>query len=231
MNMAMDEFLLKKGEPTVRFYKWKPSAISIGYFQSIGEEVNINECKSRNVDIVRRITGGGAVYHDEKGEITYSIAAPESLVPTNILESYSFLCSGLVEGLKLLGLDAKFEPINDVIVNGKKISGSAHTRRYRNVLQHGTILLKLNVEKMFSLLRVSNEKIKDKDIRSAKERVTSIEREIGEIEEKKVIDAMIEGFERAFDIQLIEGEMGDEELSSAEKLREKYASKEWNFKR
>ncbi len=229
-NMATDEALLINGKPTVRFYKWDPSAISIGYFQSMIEEVDIEECKSKNVDVVRRITGGGAVYHGE-GEITYSIVVPESFVPTNIRESFLFLCSGLVEGFNTLGLEARFAPINDIVVNGKKISGSANTRRYKNVLQHGTILCKLDVAEMFSLLRISDEKIRDKAIASAEERVTSIENEIGEIEEKKVINAMIDGFERAFDVNLVEGKMDEKERSLAEKLREKYASKKWNFKR
>ncbi|MEM2843607.1 MAG: lipoate--protein ligase family protein, partial [Candidatus Bathyarchaeia archaeon] len=181
MNMAIDEAILtmiQKGESqnTIRFYRWNPSAVSIGYFQSLIEEVNIETCRKLNVDIVRRITGGGAVYHDYNGEITYSVIASTNnpKIPGNILKSYSVLCNGIVLGLKKLGLNSTFKPINDIVVNEKKISGNAQTRKLNAILQHGTILIDVNVEKMFNLLKISDEKIKDKMIKSAKERVTSI---------------------------------------------------------
>ncbi len=229
-NMAIDEALLIKGEPTVRIYKWKPSAISIGYFQSIEEEVNLEKCNRYGIDVVRRITGGGAVYHDEKGEITYSFICPEKYMP-NILKSYEVICSCLAKGLKYIGLNARHAGINDVIVNGKKISGSAQTRRYGNILQHGTILLKVDIEKMFSLLKVSKEKISDKEIKSIKERVTSIEREIGKVNEKEVVEAIKKGFEEEMKIEFYNGKLRKEEIEIAKKLRKKYESKEWNFKR
>lgn len=230
-NMAIDESLLISGEPTIRFYKWKPSAISIGYFQGIKEEVNLNACKKFNVDVVRRITGGGAVYHDEEGEITYSFVAPEEMVPKNILESCNKICSSLAKGLKHVGIDAEFSPLNDVVVNGKKISGSAQTRRYGNVLQHGTLLINLDVKKMFSLLQVSKKKIEDKNIEKASKRVTCLSVEIGEVNEKKVLKALKRGFEEGFDIELIKGEVNGKEMEKTKMLREKYASEKWNFKR
>lgn len=229
-NMAIDEAFLIYGKPTLRFYKWKPSAISIGYFQSMEEEVNIEECRKHGIDVVRRITGGGAVYHDENGEITYSFICPQNFMPSNILKTYKVICSALSQGLQFLGMEAKHSGINDVVVNGKKISGSAQTRKYGNILQHGTILLKVNVEKMFSLLRVSKEKIKDKAIKSAKKRVTSIKDEIGKVNEKEVIESLVRGFEE-IGIEFYEESMEEKEEKEAKRLVKKYESKEWNFKR
>ncbi|HID25146.1 MAG TPA: lipoate--protein ligase family protein, partial [Thermoplasmata archaeon] len=169
VNMAVDKAVLvanSKGlvPPTVRFYGWKPAAISIGYFQSLEEEVNLDVCKKLGVDYVRRITGGGAVFHEH--ELTYSIVIPESHpdIRGSLMESYGRICGALVKGLKQLGIESKYMPINDIVVNGRKISGSAHTRKNHTVLQHGTILLDVDVDKMFTLLRVPNEKIKDKFI-------------------------------------------------------------------
>ena len=230
-NMAIDEAILKEGHPTLRFYSWKPSAISVGYFQSIAEEVNIQECKNKNIDIVRRITGGGAVFHDEKGEITYSFVCPKNLIPEKILDSYQLICSSIAHGLKRFGLDAKHTGINDIIVNKKKISGSAQTRRYDNVLQHGTILLKVDIDKMFTLLRVSKEKISDKEIKVAEERVTSIERELGSIDREDVIRAIEKGFNENMNLEFFEGALTEKENEISNGLRDKYESKKWNFKR
>ena len=114
-NMALDEAIETAKSRnlvpnTIRFFRWKPSAVSIGYFQSMNEEVDIAACKSMGVDYVRRITGGGAVYHDYEGELTYSIIVNEDhkLIPKNILKSYEVLCSGLVIGLRKLGIPAEF---------------------------------------------------------------------------------------------------------------------------
>ncbi len=230
-NMAIDESLLVSGKPTIRFYKWNPSAISIGYFQGIEEEVNLEECKKHGIDVVRRISGGGAVFHDEKGEITYSLIAPEEMLPGNVLASCDKICSSIAHGLGYLGVEAKFSPLNDIVVNGKKISGSAQTRRHGNVLQHGTILLDLNAELMFSLLNVSAKKIEDKGIDKASKRVTCLREEAGKVSEEELINALVKGFEDGFGIKLAEGKMDGEEVSRIDKLREKYESREWNFKR
>ncbi|MBS7658536.1 MAG: biotin/lipoate A/B protein ligase family protein [Candidatus Bathyarchaeia archaeon] len=240
MNMAIDEAILtmiQKGKSpnTIRFYRWNPSAVSIGYFQSLIDEVDVEACKKLNVDIVRRITGGGAVYHDYNGEVTYSVIASKEnpKIPEDILESYNILCNGIVLGLKKLGLTPAFKPINDIIVNGKKISGNAQTRKLNAILQHGTILIDVDVEKMFKVLKVSNEKIKDKMITSVKERVTSVKKELGkEVDFNEVAEALKKGFEEALNIKLSPGELTEEEKALAEKLKiEKYSAKEWLYKR
>lgn len=236
-NMAIDEAIMKNcekfGKPTIRFYCWKPPAISIGYFQSLQEEVDLEKCRELGIDFVRRITGGGAVFHD--CELTYSFACTESsnIVSKNILESYRQICNGLILGFKELGLEAKFVPLNDIVVNGKKVSGNAQTRREKCILQHGTILLKVDVEKMFSLLKVPNEKLKGKLIEDVKQRVTSVEKELGkEISFEQMAVAMKRGFEKAFDAKLTEGKLDSEELKLAEKIKTgQFSKKEWNFKR
>ncbi len=229
-NMAIDEALLNSGIPTLRLYKWKPSAISIGYFQSMEEEVNIEACHRNGIDVVRRITGGGAVYHDSIGEITYSIVLPAAMFPS-ILESYKAIGRCLINGLERIGLKAEYAGINDIVVNGKKISGSAQTRRHGIILQHGTILLKVNVKKMFSLLKVTEKKIMDKEIKKVEERVTSIEKEIGKVNEEEIKETIIKGFQIGLNAELEEGELNEKEIEAATQLVKKYESREWNFKR
>lgn len=235
--MAIDEAILRlnaigKSPNSIRFWRWQPSAVSIGYFQSVEREVDLNAAKRYGVDVVRRITGGGAVYHDYDGELTYSVVCRQDDVPADIIESYRMICDGLVRGFRRLGLKAEFKPVNDVQVNGKKISGSAQTRQWGSVLQHGTILISPDVRRMFELLKVSPEKISDKFIASVYERVTTIERELGQKPTfEEVRDAMSSGFAETFDVELVEGELSREELELTAQLRPKYASEEWLRKR
>jgi len=237
-NMAMDRAELvsiSKGNtpPTVRFFTWKPRAISIGYFQSLEDEVNLDACKSLGVDYVRRITGGGAVFHDK--ELTYSIVIPEShsQVSKNIMESYGRICGAIIKGLKQLEIDSSYIPINDIIADGKKISGNAQTRKAKTVLQHGTILMDVDVEEMFSLLLVPNEKIRDKMISDVKQRVTSIKHILGkDISFNQIADAMRIGFEEEFNIELNKGILTDEEIELTNKFeKEFFSTKEWNHRR
>lgn len=236
LNMAIDEAVLHhvaegKVLPTLRLYGWQPSAVSIGYFQGLTQEVDLEQCKAHGVDVVRRITGGGAVYHDK--EITYSFIVPQNSMPSEILESYKKICSGVIQGLDYLGLKAQFAPLNDIIVNGKKISGNAQTRRSGCILQHGTILMNVDVKKMFSLLKVPNEKIRDKMIKTVEERVTSITHQVQkEIPFEAVSSAIISGFEMALELELEPDDLTESEKKLAEKLvHEKYSTQEWNFRR
>ena len=237
-NMAIDRAVLVansngKVPPTVRFFAWKPSAISIGYFQSLDDEVDLGVCRDLGVDYVRRITGGGAVYHED--ELTYSIVIPESHkeISKNIMESYGRICGAIMKGLGHIGIDSEYKPINDIISDGKKISGNAQTRKMKTVLQHGTILTDVDVDKMFSLLRVPDEKIKDKLIADVKERVTSIKHIKGrEVAFEKVARAMKKGFEEEFGVKLVKGTLTDEEEELAKKFeRECFAAKDWNHRR
>jgi len=239
-NMALDEAIViarsRNLVPnTLRFFRWSPSAVSIGYFQSMEEEVDLQTCDEMGIDYVRRRTGGGAVYHDREGELTYSIIVNEDhrLISRDFQETYRTLCSGLVSGLRRLGISAEFRPINDIVAQGKKISGNAQTRGMNVVHQHGTILREVNPALMFKVLKVPNVKIRDKLIKSVEERVTSINAVLGrEVSFKELKEALIKGFEESFRIELTLGSITDFEEALAQRLKaEKYATKEWNFRR
>lgn len=239
-NMALDEAIViarAKGlvPNTIRFFRWEPSAVSIGYFQSMTEEVDIETCDRMGINYVRRRTGGGAVYHDRDGELTYSIVVNENhpLISSDFLKTYEKLCSGLVQGLRLLGVPAEFKPINDIVVEGRKISGNAQTRGMGIVHQHGTILREVNPRIMFTVLKVPSEKIRDKMIQAVEERVTSINRYLKrEVSFEELKEALIKGFETSLNIKLKPGEVTEFEEKLAKKLKEeKYATREWNFKR
>ncbi len=231
LNMAIDEALSEsigsgKSPPTIRFYGWTPQAISIGYFQSLEREVDLERCEKEGIDVVRRRTGGGAVFHDR--EITYSIIGKQELFPKDILESYREICGCIVNALGILGIESEFKPINDIITkaDGKKISGNAQTRRGGVLLQHGTLLYEVDVDQMFSVLRVPDEKIKDKMIATVKERVTSV-RAQKDVSESEVLDALKKGFLKGK--ETVEEELDDREISRAEELvLERYKRIDWN---
>ncbi len=240
MNMAIDEAIMLsmregKSPPTFRLYRWNPSAVSIGTFQSMTDEVDVEFCRKNGIDYIRRITGGGAVYHDYEGEITYSIIMPKGhrLAPNDILDSYRLLCGGIVSALKHLSIEAEFKPINDVNVGSKKISGNAMTRRQGCILQHGTTLLDLDVALMFTILKVPQEKISDKMISDAKERVTSIRDILDQkVQINELKEALMQGFSQALDIDLVHGHLSKDERNTASQLsKEKYETDEWNFSR
>jgi lipoyltransferase/lipoate-protein ligase len=238
-QMAIDEAIalarLRYNTPnTIRLYRWNPSAVSIGYFQSLENEVNLDACREFGVDVIRRITGGGAVYHDYNGEITYSFVVPESerCFPSDILESYQVICGAIVNGLRYLGVDSEFKPVNDIVAGGKKISGNAQTRRHGVILQHGTILVDSDLERMFQVLRVSEAKISDKLIKAVQERVTNIRKYLGkDIGFLEVRDVLVRGFEETFDVNLIAGGLTSEEEEIVKDLRQKYLSNEWVHQR
>ncbi|MBS3127602.1 lipoate--protein ligase family protein [Candidatus Woesearchaeota archaeon] len=236
MNMAIDEALLAcigKGDapPTLRFYTWHPPAISLGYFQSLTEEVDLEACKKENIDMVRRVTGGGAVFHDQ--ELTYSIILPQQVLQKDILPSYALLCGALVKTFQEKKLDAQFVPINDIIVNNKKISGNAQTRRNGCILQHGTILLDVDIDKMFSLLKVPDEKMKGKLIQHIKERVTSMQQQLQrKVQPEELIPSLCKHFSDALHIPFQEGTYSEEEWNRALFLKKtKYLNNTWNAMR
>lgn len=242
MNMAIDEAILiariKDLIPnTIRFYRWDPSAVSIGRFQNIYNEVNIEACKENNINIVRRITGGGTVYHDYNGEITYSVIFnTNDLKIYDTSKIYNTICNSLIEAIKILGINADFNPGDykncpNITINNRKISGSAQFYKDDIVLQHGTFLINVNLEKMFNFLKVfPNKKIND-IISIARRRITSLKEELGyEISFEEVYQALIKGFEKVLNIKLKENSLSIYEKDISEKLyREKYSKKEWNF--
>ncbi|MFL6479990.1 MAG: biotin/lipoate A/B protein ligase family protein [Nitrososphaera sp.] len=226
LNMAIDEVMIENVQetPVLRIYGWSPVAVSIGYFQSMKEEVDLDKCNQIGVDVVRRLTGGGAVLHES--ELTYSFITKE--YPRNIMESYAWICEAVVMSLHRMGFDARFVPLNDIVIADKKVSGNAQTRRNGILLQHGTLLLGVDVAKMFSVLRVPSEKLRDKIIKDAKERVTSL---TGTTFDELSL-SLKTSFAIKFDANLVADNMSTEEINRARWLAEqKYRSKEWNFRR
>jgi lipoate-protein ligase A len=224
-NMATDEALLEclGDTPTLRLYGWRPTAVSIGYFQSLEQEVDVTACNKHGIDIVRRITGGGAVFHDL--ELTYSFLTKS--YHKSIMESYKVICDAIIIGLGKIGFSAKFSPINDITINGKKVSGNAQTRKKNVLLQHGTILLDVDLEKMFSVLKVPSEKIRDKAITDARQRITVLNKTFDE-----TASALKVGFDEKFNARLVNDALNQQEQDMAKKLvKEKYATKQWNWKR
>ncbi|MBU0615124.1 MAG: lipoate--protein ligase family protein [Nanoarchaeota archaeon] len=233
MNMAIDEALLSSKEPVLRFYRWKPAGLSIGYFQSV-KTINLDNLKKHNIQLVRRLTGGNAVLHDQ--ELTYSFIIDEDKMPSSVIESYKIISQGLLDGLKILGLSpimnetvekkekspVCFEEPSwyEILVNKKKIVGSAQKRTKGKVLQHGSILLKLDIERYASLF---NHKL---DIERLKNRIISLN-DLAEIDYNKLSAAIKQGFSKHYSLK--ESGLSHIEIDIARSLDQKYLSDEWNF--
>jgi lipoate---protein ligase len=241
VNMAIDEAILNarvagQVPNTLRFYRWKPSAVSIGKNQNPGNEVYLDACKQLGVDIVRRISGGGAVYHDFEGEVTYSVVAKTSDLGTaDITTVYFKIYEAITDAFRLLGVPADFsngdaKNCPNLTLGGKKISGSSQTITHGVVLQHGTILRSVDLTKMFQLLKL-------KDVRCSiaadigKRKITSIQNELGhKISPETISTALAQGFKAILKIQLEPSTLSKTEKETADKLcKEKYDTKEWNF--
>jgi lipoate---protein ligase len=248
MNMAIDEAILlsrvaKKVPNTLRFYLWEPSAVSIGRFQKPENEVNLENCEKLGVDVVRRISGGGTVYHDSQGELTYSvIAKTEDMGAKDITEVYSSIYHAISEALGMFGVVTDFSPGDarncpNLTVKGRKISGSAQANKSGIVLQHGTLLLDVDLPRMFMVLRVPWANTCMQVVNVAKGKITSIKQELGHaVTAETAANSVAHGFAVALNMQVIENVQSlenaitKEEKTLAEKLyTEKYATKEWNF--
>jgi len=234
VQMAIDEAIMiarieGKVPDTVRLYAFSPSSVTIGRFQSVRHDVNLDEARKLRIPVVRRITGGGSVFHDEFGEITYSVVVGEDLHPAlrNVETSYRYLAGPLVDALESLGLKAGFSGLNDVVANGKKISGSAQTRRKGIILQHGTFMYSTRLEILGKVLRVPRAKLADKGVSSIWERVTTLEREGIKLNRWEAYELLKGSFFNAFELE--EGELTDYELELAGRLiEERYGNREWN---
>lgn len=259
-NMAIDEAILTAHSegivpPTVRFYGWNPATLSIGYFQR-QSDVDMSALKERGLGFVRRPTGGRAVLHD--AELTYSVVVSEShpMMPTSVNESYRVLSMGLAEGFRQLGLSAdmvslaseeekkKYETLGsaacfdspswyELVVEGKKITGSAQTRQRGVILQHGSILLDLDVDLLFSVLRFSSEKLRSRLKASFLDKAVSIKQISGRlISIEEAVPAFETGFAKGLGVSLQPGTLTTHERELAQELvQTKYGTVGWNEKR
>tara|TARA_Y100000310_G_scaffold341138_1_gene439298 strand:- start:3102 stop:3899 length:798 start_codon:yes stop_codon:yes gene_type:complete len=244
-NMAIDEALaISCQQPILRVYQWKPSAVSLGYNQNIQKEINLDYCRKNNIDVVRRLTGGKAVFHDK--ELTYSFIVPEklNLLPKDIVESYKIIAQALVIALNKINITPEIKKINEKIatsvcfnsanwyeltVNDKKIFGSAQRRLDGKILQHGPILMDFDYELNNNIFN-SNNKIDS--IENLKQRITSLKNELKEnIDINELKEKIKEGFEENFGFEFVDSSLNEKELILVEKLKkEKYSTEEWNYK-
>lgn len=243
-NMAVDEAVMKarieeRVPNTLRFYKWEPSAVSIGRFQTLINEVHVQNCKVHKVDVVRRITGGGAVYHDSDGEITYSVAtktADLGCSHLDMLSTYQKICSGLNEAVKILGAKAEFRQPDqkrcpNLTIKGRKFSGNAQFCKKGVLLQHGTFLLDIDHEKMFTFLRVPWARTLNDVLKVSMRKLTGARQELkSQFTTDEAYQALVIGFEKVLNIQLLEEDLTEYENKLAEKLRRKrFMTLDWTF--
>ncbi|MCK4240933.1 MAG: lipoate--protein ligase family protein, partial [Candidatus Atribacteria bacterium] len=249
--------------PTIRFYQWSPPAVSLGYFQDLKKEVEVETCQDMGIDIVRRPTGGKAVLHDQ--ELTYSFIISEShpLVNDSILVTYKKISRGIIRGLSYLGVKAELVPVRDkleknsldeidktriyhsdfksicfsvpsqyeVQVEGKKIVGSAQVRKGGVVLQHGSLLIELEKDKLFSVFNFPSVQIKERF--ELKFKATSLEEILKrKIDFSELSEILPRGFEEEFGVRLMEEKLTEpEEKISKDLLKNKYSTYEWNYLR
>ncbi|WHZ01718.1 biotin/lipoate A/B protein ligase family protein [Neobacillus sp. YX16] len=260
-NMALDEALLDwhsegKIPPVIRFYGWKPATLSIGYFQKVDKEIDLEAVKAHGLGFVRRPTGGRGVLHEH--ELTYSVIVSEDHpeMPKTVTEAYRVISEGILKGFHHLGLEAYFAvPKTDeersalkdprsavcfdapswyeLVVEGRKVAGSAQTRQKGVILQHGSILLDLDEDKLFSLFKYPNERVKERMKSSFKNKAVAINeissRRIS-LEEAK--EAFYKGFADGLNIELESYQLTEEELAYVNKIaKDRYENDEWNFKR
>lgn len=241
VQMALEEVaaetVAKGGPATVRVFRWEPSTLSLGYRQT-PDTVDWTYCDREDIDVTRRQTGGGGIYHDHVGDISYSIVAPASSVPGDLMDSYEHLCTPLFEALDELGVEAEFagearpalyepscylrdiNPAHDVVVAGRKLSGNAQYRQREAVIQHGSVSYAETVDHhlgVFADPAVSPEEFR--------ERVTSIS-ELADVDRTAAVTAFEETFRQWTGAQ--EGAWTTDELAAARELADhKYASTDW----
>lgn len=229
-NMAMDEVLLEladRAPPTIRFLSFSPHCALVGNFQSIEQEIRVQYCKENNIDINRRITGGGAIYFDES-QLGWEIIDGTGKFRMNLQEMNEVFGNICAYALRKLGINAVFKLRNDVEVNGRKISGMGGAIYKGNVLFQGTLLVQDRIEKMLYTLKVPIEKLKQKEIDSVRERVTCIEYELGRIPEREELKNIFkDAFREKLGIEFYESELTEEEISLHNKYLPYYSSSAW----
>lgn len=231
MNVALDDVLLKevsegKRGPTLRFWDWDDKATVIGSFQSYANEVDQEGVDKHNIQVVRRISGGGAMFMEGGNCITYSIYAPEDLVAGySYADSYAYLDQWVLGALARHGVNAWYVPINDITSDGGKIGGAAQKRRGGAVLHHVTMSYDIDADKMLEVLRIGKVKVASKGIASAKKRVDPLRRQTGATREE-IITTMINEFATRYGAQTVD--LSDAAMAAGQELVEtKYSTEEW----
>ena len=231
MNVALDEVLtdrLSKGlaPPTLRFWGWDAAAVVLGRTQSVANEVDLDAAAALGVTVVRRISGGGAMFVQPHGAITYSLTLPDAaLAGFSVRASYEVCDAWVVEALRGLGVDAHHVPINDIACSDGKIGGAAQARRGGVVLHHTTIAYDMDPAEMASVLRIGRAKLRPKGTASAAKSVSPLARQTG-LSRAAVVEALRAGFVARYGGT--DGELSPDELAAAEALVvSKYGADAW----
>jgi lipoate-protein ligase A len=224
-NMAVDEAILiavnRNIVPsTVRLWR-NSNAVVVGRSQNVKEEVNLEACKKYGASIVRRFTGGGAVYQD-RGNLNWTIVSRRyHLISKSkaIMDIFRVFSQPILESIKALGIKAEFNPPNSIFVNDKKISGMAAYVKTETILCHGTLLVSTDLSVLTNVLK------------TVKNKVTTLQQELGKrIPLTHVKKAIVKGF-NIYGIRIERGNLSRDEISLVKKLyREKYATEEWNLR-
>ena len=235
LHLALDQVLAQEvGEgrrkPTLRIWEWNEPAVVIGSFQSVKNEVDPENAAKYGIQVVRRISGGGAMFMEAGSVVTYSIYAPADLVQgMSFADSYAFLDEWAIIALKSLGIDAVYQPLNDITSPTGKIGGAAQKRLGSGaVLHHVTMSYDMDGQKMTEVLRIGREKISDKGITSAAKRVDPLRSQTG-LSRSEIIDQLKLTFTNLYGAT--EGDITEAEYAEAEKLvAEKFATEEWLYR-
>jgi lipoate-protein ligase A len=230
-HMALDEVLLDevaagRRAPTVRVWEWAAPAVVIGIFQSLRNEVDGEAARRLGIQVVRRISGGGAMFIEPGNTITYSIYAPKSLIAgLSFRDAYASMDAFVLEALGDLGIEAWYQPLNDITSAGGKIGGAAQAHRGGAVLHHVTMAYDIDAVKMLQVLRIGREKLSDKGTQSAAKRVDPLRSQTG-LPRQAIIERMIDTFRRRHGLQA--GGLTPAELAAAERLiQEKFGTEAW----
>jgi lipoate-protein ligase A len=233
MNMALDAVLTErvgagKRPATLWIWGWNAPCVVLGRFQSVRNEIDEEEGRALGIGFVRRITGGGAMFIQPGGAITYSVIAPEALVAgMSFAESYAFLDAWAVDGLRALGVDAFYVPLNDIASSTGKIGGAAQARRGGAVLHHATIACELDTEKMARVLRIGREKLSDKGIASAAKRVSPL-RQQTDLPRDAIIARLVASFADRYGLTP-DTIHPDEEAEATRRVTEQFGTREWLY--
>lgn len=211
-NIALNRALLEARQAeeipsTLRFLRFTPCAL-LGYHQSAEQELNLDYCRANRIAIQRRITGGGAIYFDED-QLGWELYLHKRDVGTSDMQAISRrICHAAAAAVSALGVDARYRPRNDIEVGGRKISGTGGAFDGDALLFQGTLLVEFDVEKMLRVLRIPAEKLSDKALASARERVASLKELLGRKPDVALIKRYItEAFESEFDVEFREGDL------------------------
>lgn len=244
-NMALDEIAAETaasgGPRTLRIYRWEPSTLSLGYRQE-PDTVDWDFCEREGITVTRRPTGGGGIYHDNSGDISYSIIAPANELPGNLMDCYELLCGPILDAFSRMGVEADFidedrpsiyepacylremHPAHDIAASGRKISGNAQYRRKDAVIQHGSLMYDLPAERHLGTFADPTA-----DAETFRERVTTIREQAG-IEREEAVSALEDALREWVDAE--KGAWTDDELTAADERADgKFRSAAWNRER